>query len=993
MIPSLWMLLHAALCVALLLGMTDAAAQALGGGSVQRMAALGVLFLALARGATRNRRRGAVLLHALWIGAAGLLLPRVAHLTAPFFAGGERSGTTWLGALTLALVAGLPMGHFGAALAARLASASSTPWNALLLGGAMGAAGVAALGLGTVGYLAVVAVLALLSLAAPEASPVAATAADGASAPKGSPASRAESAAMRAAGRSALGLVPVAACGVAAAFGLLFLLPLLEVFDGSAATEVEGRWLAVGAALWASAVTLGTSLAGTRLAAWAAALLALAASYGLVRAADGLQTLMEPALFDALVTIPPIVDTMASADRLQEGDFFYVPVLTLAVGLLALVAFGSLLRVIVDLPGRRGVGRGPFASLGVLLAAVGASLLVAVFGHPWVSEQRGAIAFLATLGAGGSTLIWLAAKRALVLRAVAAAGLVAVPAAFFGLPGDPVTSFPFRDNFLWQAAEHVQGDSVTFGQRRTLDSLARVLTRDASTSLGKNFLAEGRNLLTATPDRWPGLRAEAAFPLAFAGERGRGLLVGTPEAEVIGDLKRRHGVGSVHLAVDPPELVAVAEEFHPSWPLSRPDAVFSTVAAAESDYPYILIRDEAWWDRNRNSLRPSLLRTAASKLANDGVLAVALDPERCLPDLPGAVARVLGSILPVVELWLLPQGWRPPRLLVTGRRTDAAPRLDASLAEALRSDGVPVFDASDLPILRIAGPEHLDRLGRFPLDEPLPRGAARLADVAARQIEEVRTWHRAGSVLQALAEHLGDEADNGLLPFYATHLSGQIYATQDTYVLAPEHEWIDVERKSLDLLLDLSRRHPDSDTLRQLWADLGPVLVQKREVEWCLQYYTALTSSEEVMVGDAKVPGLGWRSPAFDLVLGNASLEMLDPEAALRYADQVLAAREGDSAARMLRAAAYTAAERHAEAAAEYAAMVAERPATGVELLRLWADAELAAGNEDKARELAVDILDRFGDEALGSKLGALLGLEPSFEAHVPGGLDTKPQD
>ncbi len=495
-------------------------------------------------------------------------------------------------------------------------------------------------------------------------------------------------------------------------------------------------------------------------------------------------------------------------------------------------------------------------------------------------------------------------------------------------------------------------------------SRLRLVERSAAADVpGARLLADGRNFLGPDPPGRTPRRDEAAFLARLLPEARAGLLVGTPHRGTAAAW-REAGWDRAELACDPrglAELLAVSDGL---WGLEGPTAVHGTLAEAPGGLDLVLVRDEALWERRRNPLRGSLFRTAARRLAPGGRLAVSLDPERLAPGMVGGTARALMRHFERVELWVVPQGWECPRLLLLAHGHGAA---DATLPP-----GVP-------PLWRIAEGDTLRALDAVSLGGPLSPVVQRAAETEFRRPDRGRSTARAAARLRELVDQLVPVAHGSLLEFYAVHLEAQVYDVRDDYERPPDRERIELAEAAVDRLLDLTRANRDDAFLRGFWPELLPLLIEKQELEWAARCLQALTAE------------LGWDDAGLHAALGRTWLDMLLPDAALASAEHALELQPGHPAAALVRARALAALDRLPEALAAFAeaAPAAGRPPT--ELLAPWAEAALAAGEGDRAVQLADQLRREHGEGALTRPLRQLLGLEQPDEVHLLPGMEHGP--
>ncbi|KAA3608720.1 MAG: hypothetical protein DWQ01_11490 [Planctomycetota bacterium] len=940
-------------------GLADSAALTLGGTATQRFLAWPMVMFGLALGARRADRPGkiGILLPAwLWLLALGLFAPSLAPEIAPWTAGPPRSFPTLLGLLLLGVVLMLPLIPVAAATTRQLFSLAGGSWTVWLLGWTVGLSLSFGVGLGPVGFGA--AGLLWLLGAWPRREEVVPGIAQTEDKPIELPWAS---------------LVPVFFLAVTAVLGLLYFLPYQELFDGSAAVQDLRRWMTLGFLALAACVTFGAGFAETRGALFWASLFAAATAFGWSLSSELVSHLAEQERFTAfqgMGFLPQFLADWRPQERMTQSDWYYVPLLLIRNLGLPVLLFAAAWRAALGLPGQaRSERRQRGRLLAATYAGIGAAwLLWGLWLHPEATPWRGVGAALAAAAAAITCIVALPRPSNPALRWIAGCALALVAVAARGLPQTPNTAVPFFDNFQWQVmttpaaeGEAEPEPSTTLAQQ----SLVRALQRQATVQMGRYFLGEGRNYLTpeSLEDRRH-LVLECLFPLSLTTDPQRVLLVDLLHPQVIQEM-RQAGIQEVHWAGDPPEMFRVAKQHFPSWQNSEPDGVYASVAEAPEDLDFIALRSFAPWERSRNLLRPSLIGLCRNKLSSNGVLAMAFDPERCLPGIIGATAEIFAEHFPQVELWLLPRTWGAPRLVLTGRQSDSFPALQDLLKFGLEANGLLLASEEDFPLLRLGTGEDLQSLPGLSLAPPLSRAIASLGATEYRRLDEINPSLRAGALLQSLQENLsGEEKANSFLPFYAAFLSDQIYTVYDTYIYGNEAEKIDVEEAHLDLLLELSRRSPQSRLLQDFWGRASDILVAKREPEWSDRYYGAL------------VDELGWQHPGFHVVLGNAALEMLDPELALEKADIALRTLPDFYAAQDLRCRALTALDRHSEAADGYrqlAEMVAD-PADS--LLKAWATAALKSGDRTTAEKVARRLYLKVGEAGLTQELGDLLGLQ-----------------
>ena len=953
-------------------GLEDAAAEALGGGSLQHLLATGFLLAAAGSGFLFPRPcLGGLVVALLWGTLAGLVLPLLAPALAPWTAGPALSSATPAALLALVLLLGFPAFRAGRHLGARAAATGSVSLDLLLLAFFPVLGALQQEGLGPLAFLAAGLLFVVLAFG-----PWPHDWADRIQGPR--PPRPAEA-------------LPLLLLGAAAGAALVFLRPYLEQWDGSSGLQDGRRWWTAGACLLAGSLTLGAAAAESRSGRLLAALAAAAAAYGVHAAGDGVRELADPRLFsgrlyeslhaarDGFLGVVPsflhgLADTLTApldvSERLGEGDALYVPWLVLGLVAVALPAFGVALRAAVGARPWRDAPVSVPAQIGLLLLGAGLGWWSSSLGLPrsgagtWFGAAAQVLALAAALA------LALAARLPLPLRGGAAVAALAGSLYLGPLQADPPGNLPIFSNFQYAVLER---DGLRY-ERRGPATLARVIDRGAAPRLGRYFIAEGRNFLTPPTRERDDLRVEAAFARALAGPVERVLLVGSPRPDQV-RLLRGLGATEIVAACDPVELWEVAPGWDPD-PAILPDHVVATPAEAGGGFGLVLVEEAAPWDPHRNLLRSPALALCRGQLAPGGLLALFLDPRRSLPEAVGGAARALQGQEERLSLWLLPRDWRVPRLALTLETApgERAARLEAaagepSLRRALDRLGLPLAGEADLEVLLLGTDQGLEELPRASLQPPLPRLAARLAETEYREVDRIRPQERAAALLADLEESLG--AGASLLRFYRLHLEAQVYSVDDT-LFTEEWRQIDIGRESLEELAALTRRSAASRFLQRLWDRLAPALAKKREVPWIEEFVRPLYEER------------GWASPGILLTLAQASLEMLDPGDALEKAEMALEARPGDPEGLRVQRDALVQLGRVEEAVEVMARLLeAERrpsPAPWNEYGLLALD----AGREDLALQVARRIVEIWGPGSLDPRLQELWSLHEAPEEGPP---------
>ena len=654
---------------------------------------------------------------------------------------------------------------------------------------------------------------------------------------------------------------------------MLALHPYLTLFDDGSVVQDTRRAVVLVGLFALGWWLLGSAIGDNAKLRYpgAAILCGLAAlSIGAVATTAG--RLSDPDFLGGLAGWKPLMDLVGRTKPMTEEHWVWVPTFTVVLGAFPVIAWAAALRSAL---GSRSNGIPTASATGLALLGFGlAYLLVGGLNHRFSDEGALTSAFALALVAA----IACAGSAPLKLGVPALAFSFIISFSQGGAPDAPITGNPFRDWFQYQIAKN---NSDELGQRTGNASVARVLDRGGVGSVfGTFFLADGRNILTPTPETERLWTAESIFPLVLKGKAERALFVGTPHGPSVRALQTL-GTEAVHWAVDPPELLDVAWGYQPGWLGLELNGITATAAEAEGEFDYIFIRENATWEQRRaRSLRKAGIRHAARKLAPGGVLAVAIDAKRSVP---GMVSR-LGEIMAdevggTTRYWLLPHGIRVPGLVLTVQKDGGSGRQDGDgwiehagalpALEALNGLGYPIRPASDLAVMEFH--PHADDSEHFSnmFVGPLPNMHLALASTAAFNKEKVLPFTRAGRVLAGL----GSE---GSLPWVmATHELAQIFDLPDNQLVTDEKK-TDFDFETFQGLLELARLHPDSLILQRTCEIFAWSTVENREVEWNMAFTPKL------------VDEVGWRTPSLLWAYASGLTEMLEPEEAEKLVMEAL---------------------------------------------------------------------------------------------------------
>lgn len=768
-------LLRGAAVAALVAGLADGWAMALGGGADMYALALGTLLLAIGwgachRGSARPPARAAF----LWLVIGGCALPMLS------------AWASWSGLFGVVFV--LPLRVLGARLSAFLEDAErpALVFGAQALGAALGVAWIAAAGLGFGGFVLMAAIAGFTTSSAPEV--------------------RSEPAGLDLPPWSRVAqYVTGMALGAGLVWGVALLAPLLRVHDASDAFADARAVLTLAAIVLVGWLTLGAFLADRGIGLTLAAAAAAAAALALPAAVRNWLAFSEPATFDALLRQSWLRSLLRTdTPRLPELHFAYVPVLMVVGAALVMLLYATALRA--------WIGRRPTGPHRLAPSLIGAGIALVVSTLPLLDGEAGAV----RVGMAASCALMIAAigmlvvaESGLLLRALTA-GVVLIAAVWqLRPPPVPQPGFAIQDAREWSVCADADGRALQAAARGALWRVVGATAPDGSRS---ERLARGRNLLTPdldAPGPWT-REVEAALTLRPGAQRM--MFAGVPHPASL----RAAAAGGVGAAIYAGEAAAarlLAARDPAGYGLEFGQA--DSVARAPGAYDLILLRADALWDTDLPLLRAGLAAQAAQRLAPGGFCLLALGPEQLAPGILPSLLAAWREIFPRLTLYVIPDGLRGARLLLV-----AARHLEGEWPAALSA-------------LQLTAPMVADiarNADRARLAPPLPRVRAALAGTVPRLADPFAPVRRAAVTLLELAPATADASPSPtLLRAYALHYAAQEYSTHDTFV-APGPEAIEVRRAPLEELLRLARAHPESAWLHELWSDAAGTLAAKREV-------------------------------------------------------------------------------------------------------------------------------------------------------------------
>lgn len=934
MFPLISSLLLAAATSIYAFGCIDAIAQLVGGSTLHYLTIGGLFMLAMGRGALRANRAPIGWGLGLFMLALGIVPPLLAPWVAPVL-GENTFGFSWAGGLALAwLLLRVPAMALGSHLTARIDAAAPAAWNAVGIGATLGIFLVTSAGLGSLGFVvATIFLVACCGISFPAPSRRRLTA------PHAKPRE----------------LVPLAMFSLALTVGLLWLLPLLELFDGSSTTQDSRRLLTLATIMLAGSWAVGSAISMSRWAGPFTSVIGLLFAFGWTRIPQQLDRLSDPNIFSLMTGNQVIGGLFGLEGRLGEDHWLYAPFLAILIAALALISGGACIR---SGAGMRHRGEGemisPIGPSAAILQAVGVGLLMAAF-LPSLVGYFGLLAFCLAL-AGTCVCIWqcqIDVKPSTRLFAISM--LTVVAAICIRFPSQIKTGVPFFDNYTYEVVE----------QLRSPLAITRIVRRNSASSQGRIILANGRNF-----SHLEGVEASQRsreFLLAKAlgsSDNNRVMLIGEPNGE---HLRMLPADTDITVVCDPPQLARLAIAKLPSWAGKTNAKVVATPATGTGRYGCVFVNTAELWDNGGRWLTSSSLATARRKVAPGGVLAITMDLGASTPDLIQALNDTLARLNGVVQLWLVPGEWNKPSLLFTVRENGELRVPSPFLQAALSSNGLPLTSVKDFACLEI-------NLKASALDGWVGVMSSPIAPITAGLAHTEHRHHdmnklavlRAGKSTSYLMQNAG-RADCSLLPFLNAHLNSQLWDVYDNLPGYTQADRIDIDRSCLDALLSASRDHPTSDLLKQIWRDLGRLLIDKREADWCWEYYRELTSPE----------GLGWEDQELLWVVGNAALEMLEAEIGLDYAQHCLRLDPLFTNALILKGMCLSQLERWAHAAGALRKAAQQLTTPSLELLQAWTTAALKSTADIDLGEIYVLLARHYPDHEMDQKLLERLGLEP----------------
>ena len=262
---------------------------------------------------------------------------------------------------------------------------------------------------------------------------------------------------------------------------------------------------------------------------------------------------------------------------------------------------------------------------------------------------------------------------------------------------------------------------------------------------------------------------------------------------------------------------------------------------------------DAQFIARRSLLRHELFRQASMRLAEDGLCVLRVAADELTPHVAPQIAQSFSDVFSSSKVFVYSDTLEIPYLIFVGSNQEI------TLSEAAKAIEVKLVSNTNVDAWMLQGPWR-------PVDYLLAANHPVLNP-------KVSKHHRASAVLTDLASHQADGTES-LLKFYAAHLQSQEYSVHDTYL---QDNPLSTETTDVALaeLMIVTKLHPHSLHLQQLWRNVGLVLVESREVSWTNTYFGDLYEQ-------------GWDDDFVLLSLAHAALESLDFEVASSLCKTIL---------------------------------------------------------------------------------------------------------
>jgi|GEM_PF-3256160 hypothetical protein len=567
--------------------------------------------------------------------------------------------------------------------------------------------------------------------------------------------------------------------GVAIAMLVLLFLPYATVFDYATTADntIRGNtMLFLFAVSW---FTLAAGLADTMATSAlriSSAILAVTAVYSL----GFIEKLSTPETYGGFFQDPRILN-LANADTLMlsEENPLYVPLITSFCFAIPLALAAVFLRSIIRDRKQLAATISGFAA---------AFIIIAIAPRDIALSSRLALtvaAFIATL------LFSFKLFNSNKYVVISVAALTTITCLLLPVTQwQPTVHLAARGNFTWQATDGSTSAKLTHVDRNLITT-----HQDQNHSV----YFDGRSAITPLPNSLKSYNQSDAFIKSLSAENDTPILISKPE-----------------------QLINSA-----------------------GNHSLIKLYASAQYNSRRSLLRHELFRQASMRLNENGLCVLRIASDELAPNVAPQIAQSFNDIFADSKVFIFSDTLEIPYLIFVGSNQPIA------INDNARSIEITLAAHTNVDTWLLQGPWR-------PVDVLMANNRPLLNP-------KVSLYHRAGTVLSELASHQA-QGSHSLLGFYAAHLQAQEYSVHDTYLqdnpLATE-----TTSDALEKLLAVTKSHPNSDYLHQLWRNVGLVLVESREITWISTYFGSLRQ-------------LGWEDDFVLLSLAHAALESLNFEAA-----------------------------------------------------------------------------------------------------------------
>ena len=215
------------------------------------------------------------------------------------------------------------------------------------------------------------------------------------------------------------------------------------------------------------------------------------------------------------------------------------------------------------------------------------------------------------------------------------------------------------------------------------------------------------------------------------------------------------------------------------------------------------------WLPRRNLLRSELIREAAYTLNQENKLFLTIPVDECQPKILPQLVQEFRENFTHTSLFLYSESAHIPFLIIIASNSS--------------------FNFENLAPFKITLNSNLQG------NSLLLKGPWRLSEKimglsTPKLIEGMQRFQRCIAVLEEIKNYQSNSTPD-ILDFFLFHLRAQEYSVHDTYL---SENPLDTECsiEGIKVLAELSKKHPQSKSLKILWENLFILLVEAREVNW-----------------------------------------------------------------------------------------------------------------------------------------------------------------